>query len=87
MPPANTGKCAKAALNTTLVQALIAPSARNHRAEWGQTSKEEPKVVAEDGLDMVWLVERCKKEPAHWSTTLCVRFDFHQTLATRLGAQ
>jgi hypothetical protein len=39
-PPANTGKCAKAALNTTLVQALIAPSARNHRAEWGQTSSE-----------------------------------------------
>ena len=37
---ANTGKCAKAALNTTLVQALIAPSAKNHRADTGQTTVE-----------------------------------------------
>ena len=35
-PPANTGKCAKAALNTTLVQALIAPKTKNHRAVRGQ---------------------------------------------------
>lgn len=35
-PPANTGKCANAALNTTLVQALIAPKTKNHRAVRGQ---------------------------------------------------
>jgi hypothetical protein len=85
-PAANTGKCAKAALNTTLVQALIAPKARNHRAEWGQTCGEGTEA-REDGLDMVRLVKRKKKEPAHWSTTLCREFDFHQTLAARLGAK
>jgi tRNA(Leu) C34 or U34 (ribose-2'-O)-methylase TrmL len=43
-PPENTGKCAKAALNTTLEQALIAPKARNHRADKGQNSGAEKDV-------------------------------------------
>ena len=51
-PAANTGKCAKAALNTTLVQALIAPKAKNHRADKGQTSGTEKDDGADEGLDM-----------------------------------
>jgi hypothetical protein len=43
-PPANTGKWAKAALKTTLVQALIAPKARNQRADRGQSSGEAKDV-------------------------------------------
>jgi hypothetical protein len=51
-PPANTGKCAKAALNTTLAQALIAPKTKNHRADKGQTSGEQTDEKAVDGLVM-----------------------------------
>jgi hypothetical protein len=51
-PAANTGKCAKAALNTTLVQALMAPRTRNHRADTGQTSGREKVDGADEGLDM-----------------------------------
>jgi hypothetical protein len=51
-PPANTGKCAKAALNTTLAQALIAPKTKNHRADKGQTSGKASEAWAKDGLDM-----------------------------------
>jgi hypothetical protein len=51
-PPANTGKCAKAALNTTLVQALMAPRAKNHRADTGQTSGGEKVDGEYEGLDM-----------------------------------
>jgi hypothetical protein len=35
MPPAKTGKCAKAALNTTLEQALKAPKVRKSLADSG----------------------------------------------------
>jgi hypothetical protein len=76
-PAANTGKCAKAALNTTLVHALMAPRAKNHRADKGQTWGSEKTVYAGEGLDMGLGAKR-KMEPAHWSTTLCNGFDFHQ---------
>lgn len=47
--PANTGKWAKAALSTTLAQALMAPKTRNQRAERGQTgTKEEDKRTGKE---------------------------------------
>jgi hypothetical protein len=44
-------------------------------------------VSADDGLGMSGPGERWKKQPAHWSTTLCDRFDFHQTQKLNVGAQ
>jgi hypothetical protein len=60
-PPANTGRCANAALNTTLAQALMAPSTKNHRADSGQTSDEETEAKAEDGLGMGEAGRKAKK--------------------------
>lgn len=41
IPPANTGKWAKAALKTTLEQALKAPKTRKMRADMGRPSPSE----------------------------------------------
>ena len=72
-PPANTDKCAKAALNTTLVQALIAPKTKNHRADKGQASGTEKDDGADEGLDM----EAVRKEN---NGTSALEHDFVQLI-------
>ncbi len=56
-PPANTGKCAKAALNTTLEQALMAPKTKNHLAERGQSSGE----AKDAGAGESWVIGTGRK--------------------------
>jgi hypothetical protein len=75
-PPANTGKCANAALNTTLEHALRAPSDKKIRADTGKECC---------GVKFMGVLSKNNK--AHWSMALCQALDLDQGFREPFGAQ
>jgi hypothetical protein len=77
-PAANTGRCANAALNATLAQALMEPQTQKNSGGYGQRSRLGESHKGE---------KQAKKDnKGHSSTALCSGLDLDQPFSLRQGA-